>query len=150
MKLKTKIIFISIDLGIITGFSDLLIDHFAYKPDTLIRCLFSFDLHAIIVRLASLAICVGAGMIIARLVSDKKKCKEKFKKLFDLIPICSNCKSIRIDDNYYQTIEAFLKEHSGLECSHTLCDECMRKLYPEYAEKILAEKDKDNIVEDRR
>jgi len=47
------------------------------------------------------------------------------------IPICSACKKIRNDDDYWESIERFLKEQYGAQMSHGICPDCIKKLYPD-------------------
>jgi DNA-binding NarL/FixJ family response regulator len=56
---------------------------------------------------------------------------EKVKTLSGLLPICSFCKKIRDDDGYWKKIETYIEAHSEAEFSHSLCQECARKHYPE-------------------
>jgi len=46
------------------------------------------------------------------------------KELRGLLPICSYCKRVRKDDNYWSQIDAYLAEHSDLQLSHGVCDSC--------------------------
>ncbi len=64
-----------------------------------------------------------------------------------IVPICSGCKSVRIDDAW-QPIENFLVNHPEAQFSHGLCPDCLKKLYPEYADSILKsdESNKKNII----
>jgi hypothetical protein len=55
-----------------------------------------------------------------------------------LLPICAFCKRVRDDNNYWREVEAYLAEHSAISFSHSLCPDCIRKHYPEHADKILA------------
>ena len=48
-----------------------------------------------------------------------------------LIPICTSCKKIRNDENYWEAVADYLKKHADLEFTHSICPECARKLYPE-------------------
>jgi phosphoserine phosphatase RsbU/P len=47
------------------------------------------------------------------------------KKLSGLLPICSYCKKIRSDGDYWQQLESYLAEHSEAEFSHGVCPECL-------------------------
>ena len=47
-----------------------------------------------------------------------------------LVPICVSCKKIRKDENYWETIEKFLKRKYGAQMSHGICPDCAKKLYP--------------------
>jgi PAS domain-containing protein len=46
-------------------------------------------------------------------------------------PICSGCKKIRDDQDYWHNVESYLKEHFDLDFSHGLCPECATNLYPD-------------------
>jgi hypothetical protein len=72
----------------------------------------------------------------------KKKIEKEIRILEGFIPICANCKKIRQDIDW-KTLEEYISENSLAEFSHSICPECIRILYPEYADKLLADK-KDN------
>jgi hypothetical protein len=46
-------------------------------------------------------------------------------------PICSGCKKIRDDRDYWHNVENYLKERLDLDFSHGLCPECATRLYPD-------------------
>ena len=48
-----------------------------------------------------------------------------------ILPICANCKSIRDDQEYWQSVEDYFKKHLDLNFSHGVCPKCARELYPE-------------------
>ncbi len=50
------------------------------------------------------------------------------KLLQGLLPICSYCKKIRNDKNYWQQVEAFISEHSEAVFSHGICPDCFSKI----------------------
>jgi hypothetical protein len=52
------------------------------------------------------------------------------KVLSGLLPICSSCKKIRDDRGYWNQIEAYIRDHSEAEFTHSICPECVKKLYP--------------------
>jgi PAS domain S-box-containing protein len=56
----------------------------------------------------------------------------KVKTLSGFLPICSSCKKVRDDKGYWSQVEAYLKDHSELVLSHSVCPECARQLYPEF------------------
>ncbi len=59
------------------------------------------------------------------------------KVLSGLLPICSCCKKIRDDENYWHRIEEYLEDHADVRLSHSLCPDCMRKEFPGMADEIL-------------
>ena len=58
----------------------------------------------------------------------------QLKLLRGMLPICASCKKIRDDSGYWNQIESYIGEHSHAEFSHSICPDCMEKLYPEYAD----------------
>ena len=54
----------------------------------------------------------------------------QIKTLSGLLPICSSCKKIRDDGGYWKKIELYLKQHSDLELTHSLCPQCSAKYLP--------------------
>lgn len=57
-------------------------------------------------------------------------------ELAELMPICASCKNVREDTGYWTSVESYMKEHTGSDFSHTICPECVKKLYPETHKKI--------------
>ena len=51
-------------------------------------------------------------------------------QLSGLLPICASCKKIRDDQGYWTQIEAYIRDHSEAEFSHSICPDCTEKLYP--------------------
>ncbi|PCJ27460.1 MAG: hypothetical protein COA96_02885 [SAR86 cluster bacterium] len=64
-------------------------------------------------------------------IDDLEKALREVKELKGLLPICASCKSIRDDDGYFRTVETYFAGKSHLEFSHTICQECLPRLYPE-------------------
>jgi len=59
----------------------------------------------------------------------------QIQKLEALIPICSYCKNIRDDQNYWQRIESYISERTGAGFSHSVCPDCYQKhVIPEFEE----------------
>ena len=59
-----------------------------------------------------------------------KKFIQRIRVLEGFLPICANCKQIRNDDRWEQ-IEKYITEHSLAQFSHSICPDCVKKLYPE-------------------
>jgi hypothetical protein len=59
------------------------------------------------------------------------------KVLSGLLPVCASCKKIRDDKGYWSQIETYIRDHSEADFSHGICPECVRRLYPEYADRVL-------------
>jgi len=65
------------------------------------------------------------------LITDLQEAISKIKTLSGLLPICSWCKKIRDDKGYWNQIEAYIRDHSEAEFSHSICPECVEKHYGE-------------------
>lgn len=46
------------------------------------------------------------------------------KTLQGILPICSYCKKVRNDENYWQQVESYIGAHSDMQFSHGICPEC--------------------------
>lgn len=58
-----------------------------------------------------------------------QKALEEVKTLSGLLPICSSCHKIRNDSGYWERVESYVEKHSHAQFSHSLCPECMDRLY---------------------
>ncbi|MBA3016479.1 MAG: cache domain-containing protein [Proteobacteria bacterium] len=65
---------------------------------------------------------------------DLEKALTEVKKLSGFLPICASCKKIRDDGGYWQQVEIYIRDHSEAQFSHGICPDCIKKLYPEFAE----------------
>lgn len=45
-------------------------------------------------------------------------------QLQGILPICSYCKSVRDDQNYWQRVESYISDHSEARFSHSICPDC--------------------------
>ena len=77
---------------------------------------------------------VNAGARIVRLqtgladkVTQLESALGKVRRLSGLLPICSYCKAIRDDSDYWHRVEEFVSEHSDARFSHGICPECLDK-----------------------
>ena len=67
-----------------------------------------------------------------RLIGELKQSLSRVKELSGLLPICASCKKIRDDKGYWLQIEAYISSHSKAEFSHSICPDCIKKLYPDF------------------
>jgi hypothetical protein len=58
----------------------------------------------------------------------------RIRVLEGFLPICANCKKIR-NENKWDQIEKYISDHSLAQFSHSICPDCMKKLYPEVISK---------------
>ena len=74
-------------------------------------------------------------------IHELEEALAKVKQLQGLIPICSYCKKIRDDKNYWRQVESYLAEHSEVQFSHGICPECYAKLTASGFENVPTEGD---------
>ena len=67
-----------------------------------------------------------------QLIFELKDALGKVKKLSGFLPICAYCKKIRDDKGYWKQIENYIRDHSEAEFSHSICQECAKKYYPDF------------------
>lgn len=67
---------------------------------------------------------VELQLTLDRRVKELEEALANVKILQGLLPICTYCKNIRDDDNYWQKVEGYLAQHSGLKFSHGICPHC--------------------------
>ncbi|MBI5365934.1 MAG: response regulator [Planctomycetes bacterium] len=72
---------------------------------------------------------VGARVVtlqqdLAAKVRDLEAALAREQKLFGLLPICSYCKKVRDDRDYWHQVEAYVTERSSAQFSHSICPAC--------------------------
>jgi DNA-binding response OmpR family regulator len=51
-----------------------------------------------------------------------------------ILPICSYCKKVRDDQNYWQQVESYISAHTEARFSHCICPDCYKEIVePELA-----------------
>lgn len=58
------------------------------------------------------------------LLRDLQAALAEVKTLQGFLPMCSYCKSIRDDENYWQSVEAYISKHTNTRFSHGICPTC--------------------------
>jgi len=72
---------------------------------------------------------VGARIVelqtkLAERVGQLEAALSHVKQLQGILPICSYCKRIRNDLNYWQNVDSYVADHSQAEFSHGICPSC--------------------------
>ena len=68
-----------------------------------------------------------------KLISELQDALARIKTLRGFVPICSYCKKIRNDKNYWEHLEAYISERSEAEFTHSICPECSSKVMAEFS-----------------
>ena len=71
---------------------------------------------------------------LAERVTELQEALANVKQLHGLLPICSYCKRIRGDDQYWQQVESYIGARSDAQFSHSICPACVVKVERELDE----------------
>jgi sigma-B regulation protein RsbU (phosphoserine phosphatase) len=67
-------------------------------------------------------------------VTELEEALEHVRRLQGLLPICSYCKKVRNEANYWEQVDSYLTSHLDLELTHGICPDCTEKLVKELDE----------------
>ena len=89
---------------------------------------------------------IGAQMVeleqtLTQRVEELADALAKVKQLGGLLPICSYCKKIRDDRNYWQQVEDYVGRHSEATFSHSICPECYVRIVKPQLRSLEAERE---------
>jgi CheY-like chemotaxis protein len=87
-----------------------------------------FDREELQARIAVGASVVGLQNNLRARVRELEEALQQVKQLRGLLPICSYCKKIRDDQNYWQQVESYIGIHSDAQFSHGICPECFESV----------------------
>src|SRR5688572_6165472 len=59
-----------------------------------------------------------------QLLRELQAALAEVRELQKILPICMYCKNIRNDENYWQTVEAYISHHTNTKFSHGICPTC--------------------------
>ena len=77
---------------------------------------------------------LGLQQKLAERVAELQDALANVKQLRGLLPICSYCKRIRGDDQYWQQVEGYIADHSEAQFSHGICPACYETISAELDE----------------
>lgn len=64
------------------------------------------------------------------LVARLQAALAEVKTLREILPICSYCRKIRDDEDYWHTVEGYIGQHTSTRFSHGICPHCL-ETHPE-------------------
>jgi phosphoserine phosphatase RsbU/P len=72
---------------------------------------------------------------LAQRIKELEAALDQVNQLEGILPICSYCKKIRDDKDYWQQIESYIEDHSEALFTHSICPDCYQsRVEPELAE----------------
>ena len=128
MKLKTKVITVSVLLGLFAGTIDTIVDYVFFYTDEVFFNLMIFDVpdSEIYTRFLILVTFIIFGFTVGHIISRLEKALSEIKILSGFLPICSSCKKIRDEKDNWNQMEMYIRDHSEAEFTHSLCPECFK------------------------
>ncbi len=70
--------------------------------------------------------------LLAQRVEELEAAAVRVRQLAGLLPMCSYCKAIRTDTDYWQQLETYLHEHSEATFTHGICPPCFENVRRSY------------------
>jgi hypothetical protein len=67
---------------------------------------------------------VALEQALAKRVKELEDALAREHELQGLLPICSYCKKVRDDKNYWQEVESYISQRSAAVFSHGICPDC--------------------------
>ena len=67
-----------------------------------------------------------------RLITELQEALDEVQMLSGLLSICAECKRIKDERDHWQPLESYIQSHSEAKFTHGMCEDCLRKLYPDY------------------
>jgi phosphoserine phosphatase RsbU/P len=64
---------------------------------------------------------------LAERVDEMEKALATVRRLEGLLPICSYCKRIRNEQDYWERVDNYISQHANVRFSHNICPECYEK-----------------------
>ena len=64
---------------------------------------------------------------LAERVEEMEKALAQVRRLEGLLPICSYCKRIRNEQDYWERVDNYISQHANVRFSHNICPECYEK-----------------------
>ena len=144
---KYSMIWLGISFAIFYWIIEALIHVLAFGESSFLLQLIPNEINEVWMRSFTALLIIGFGyyahLQINKIIKSNKEKWEIQKRLEDalsktlskFIPICANCKKVRIknsdiiEQQSWQDIENYIYHKTSSEFSHGICPECMKKLY---------------------
>ena len=62
-----------------------------------------------------------------KLIQDFQEARTMINTLKGLIPVCARCKKVRNDRGYWEQVEAYIANSTGIGTTSCICPECLQK-----------------------
>lgn len=84
----------------------------------------------------------GKERALQQKIVELKNAAARIKKLEGILPICANCKKIRLEGADPRKIEGwvglqeYIEDRSEVKFTHSICPQCVEKLYPDLVKNL--------------
>lgn len=84
---------------------------------------------------------VGVQMVelqqsLAERVRELEDALAQVKQLQGTLPICSHCKKIRDDENYWHQVDNYISRYTDTHFSHSVCPDCYKEIWEPQLEEM--------------
>jgi phosphoserine phosphatase RsbU/P len=100
------------------------VDEYLVKP---------FDWRELRARVANGARVARLQQALSARVVELQDALTNVRRLTGLLPMCSYCKRIRDDQDYWQRVESYISTRSDAEFTHGICPDCFAREAPDIA-----------------
>ncbi len=83
-----------------------------------------------------------AEQVREKLIKELEVALTEVKTLRGFIPICSYCKNIRDDKDFWQGVESYVSKHTEAQFSHSICPDCYKKIVQPQLDELKQRKEK--------
>jgi sigma-B regulation protein RsbU (phosphoserine phosphatase) len=73
-------------------------------------------------------------------ITELEDALSQVKQLQGLLPICSYCKNIRDDKNYWHKVESYISKNTDANFTHSICPKCYENVVKPQIKKLKNEK----------
>ena len=71
----------------------------------------------------------------SEMIAELQQATAKVTTLTGLLSICASCKNVRNERGEWEQIETYVRDHSQVEFSHSMCPDCAKRWYPDHCAK---------------
>lgn len=98
-------------------------DDFVFKP---------YDYAVLQARIAAGARILEMQSRLEAQTRELRDALDQVKTLRGIIPICSHCKRVRDDEDYWREVSEYVSAHTDALFSHGICPACLAEHYPDF------------------
>lgn len=125
---------IGLMFGVFYWFGETLVHRYVFKDGNFLHSLILMDYNELWMRsLLTVVIFASYCYITSERIYKRRIhgiiAQQRSRMLCGMLPICSYCKKIRASDNSWHRLENFINERTGVNFTHGICPDCLKKLH---------------------